>query len=103
MSPRFSNLDGPTIFTQCMSMADVDNDGRVDVFACNDVGPSNIWITECQRRARVQCQRHALEPPLRFGPVPASDDMSGNYGSVLHAISTTMATSTCTSATAARA
>ena len=41
-----TNLNGPTIFTQCMTMADWDNDGKVDVFACNDVGPSNIWITD---------------------------------------------------------
>ena len=74
-----SDLNGPDIFTQAMSMADFDNDGRTDVYACNDVGPNNIWITN-------------------GGGIPVYDadfmdwttqctgtagDMSGNYGSTV--------------------
>ena len=69
-----TNLNGPTIFTQCMSMADMNNDGRVDVYACNDVGPNNIWITDAngvpQYNANV----------MNWTTNPASD-MSGNYSS----------------------
>jgi hypothetical protein len=72
-----TNLDGPTIFTQCMTMADFDNDGRVDVFACNDVGPSNIWITNASGTP-------VYDPnvmPWATTCTGTSGDMSGNYGS----------------------
>ncbi len=72
-----TDLDGPGIFTQAMSMADFDNDGRVDVYACNDVGPNNIWIT------------NGSGVPVYDGNFidwttacsGTSGDMSGNYGS----------------------
>jgi hypothetical protein len=78
-----SNLDGPTIFTQCMSMADVDNDGRVDVYACNDVGPNNIWMTNASGTPVYDANvMDWSQTACASGPVAASDDMSGNYGSV---------------------
>jgi len=77
-----SNLNGPTIFTQCMTMADWNNDGRVDVFACNDVGPSNIWITNGSGTPIYDANfMDWSTPACAAGPVAASDDMSGNYGS----------------------
>ena len=69
-----SNLNGPTIFTQCMSMADMDNDGRVDVYACNDVGPNNIWITDGNGIPQYDANF------MDWTTNPASD-MSGNYSS----------------------
>lgn len=69
-----SNLNGPTIFTQCMSMADMDNDGRVDVYACNDVGPNNIWITDAGGIPQYAANF------MNWTTNPASD-MSGNYSS----------------------
>jgi hypothetical protein len=78
-----SNLDGPTIFTQCMSMADMDNDGRVDVYACNDVGPNNIWMTNTNGTPVYDANfMDWSTPACASGPTGASDDMSGNYGSV---------------------
>jgi hypothetical protein len=29
-----------------MSLGDMDNDGRLDVFACHDDGHPNIWFTD---------------------------------------------------------
>jgi hypothetical protein len=55
-------------------MADMDNDGRVDVYACNDVGPSNIWMTDTNGTPDVRRELHGLEPPplaLPGLPVPA--------------------------------
>ena len=73
-----SDLNGPNIFVQCMTMADFNNDSRVDVFACNDVGPSNIWITNGGGTP-------VYDPNVMPWATPActgvSGDMSGNYGS----------------------
>ncbi len=72
-----SDLPGPDIFTQAMSMADFDNDGRVDLYACNDVGPNNIYMTNTEG-----------VPVFTDGVMDWSTectgtagDMSGNYGS----------------------
>jgi hypothetical protein len=72
-----TDLDGPGIFTQAMSMADFNNDGRVDVFACNDVGPSNIWITNGSGIPEYD----ANVMPWATTCTGTSGDMSGNYGS----------------------
>lgn len=77
-----SNLSGPSIFTQCMTMADWDNNGNVDLFACNDVGPSNIYMTDASGVPSYTANVMPwATPACSSGPEPASDDMSGNYGS----------------------
>lgn len=68
------DLNGPTIYTQAMSMGDVDNDGRVDVFACHDDGAPNLWFTNA---GGVPMINNAY---INWATTPASD-MSGNYGS----------------------
>lgn len=77
-----STLNGGTIFTQCMSVGDVDNNGRVDVFACHDDGPPSLWFTNA---SGVPVNNNAYmdwsQTACASGPAPASDDMSGNYGS----------------------
>lgn len=72
-----SDLPGPGIFTQAMSMADFDNDGRVDVFACNDVGPSNIYMTNSEGVPVYT----ADVMPWATTCTGTAGDMSGNYGS----------------------
>lgn len=69
-----STLNGPNIFMQNMSMADVDNDGRVDVFGCNDTGAPNLWITDANGMPMIN------NSYIDWSTNPASD-MSGNYGS----------------------
>ncbi|MBK7945840.1 MAG: VCBS repeat-containing protein [Flavobacteriales bacterium] len=77
-----SDLNGGDIFTQCMSIGDVDNNGRVDVFACHDDGPPSLWFTNA---SGVPVNNNAYmnwaTPECASGPAAASDDMSGNYGS----------------------
>ncbi|MEO8733342.1 MAG: VCBS repeat-containing protein, partial [Flavobacteriales bacterium] len=72
-----TDLDGPTIFTQNMSMADIDNDGRVDVFACHDNGHPNIWFTNA---SGVPVNNNDYIDWTTVSDMPAGD-MSGNYGS----------------------
>lgn len=69
-----SELNGPNIFQQNMSIGDVDNDGRVDVYACNDVGAPNLWLTDAAGVPQIN------NGYINWATTPASD-MSGNYGS----------------------
>jgi len=69
-----TDLDGPDIFTQAMSIGDMDNNGRLDVFACHDDGSPNIWFTN---PSGVPVNNNAY---INWTTVPAHD-MSGNYGS----------------------
>lgn len=77
-----TDLNGPDIFTQCMSLGDMNTDGRVDVFACHDDGAPSIWFTNA---SGVPINNNSYidwsTPACASGPVAASDDMSGNYGS----------------------
>ena len=66
-----TDLDGPDIFTQAMSMGDVNNDGRVDVFACHDDGPPNLWFTNA---SGVPVNNNGF---INWATNPTSD-MSGN-------------------------
>ena len=69
-----STLGGSTIFTQAMSIGDIDNNGRLDVFACNDVGPNKLWFTDA---SGVPIENSGY---IDWSSNPTSD-MSGNYGS----------------------
>lgn len=69
-----TNLNGPNIFMQNMSIADVNNDGRLDVFGCNDNGPPNLWFTNA---SGVPINNNSY---INWATNPTSD-MSGNYGS----------------------
>ncbi|MBV6403937.1 MAG: VCBS repeat-containing protein [Flavobacteriales bacterium] len=69
------NLNGPTIFHQNVSIADMNGDGWADLYACNDVGPSNIWINDGSGNLLYDGNF------IDWSTNPGSD-MSGNYGSV---------------------
>lgn len=69
-----SALGGPNIFQQNMSIGDIDNNGRLDIFGCNDVGAPNLWFTDA---SGVPQNNNAY---INWSTNPASD-MSGNYGS----------------------
>lgn len=68
------DLNGPDIFTQAMSIGDMDNNGRLDVFACHDDGPPSLWFTNA---SGVPINNNAY---INWATNPTSD-MSGNYGS----------------------
>ncbi len=69
------DLNGPTIFHQNVSIADMNGDGWADLYACNDVGASNIWINDGSGNLLYNANF------IDWSTTPASD-MSGNYGSV---------------------
>ena len=69
------DLNGPDIFTQAMSIGDMDNNGRLDVFACHDVGPTKPLVHQCQRGS------DRATTPTSIGRTNPTSDMSGNYGS----------------------
>lgn len=68
------NLTGPNVYTQAMSIGDIDNDGRLDAFVCNDVGPNNLWF------ANTNGDLESNNSYINWATSPSSD-MSGNYGS----------------------
>lgn len=68
-----ATLPSSNYFLQNMNCMDVDNDGDVDIFGCNDVGESKIWVNN---GAGV----FTVSNIINFN-VSATDD-SGNYGSI---------------------
>ncbi|MVM37014.1 CRTAC1 family protein [Spirosoma sp. HMF3257] len=68
-------LDGPSFLVQAANMADINNDGWVDYFVCNDDGLNQIWGNDKQGNL------HAVSNWIDLATVPVSDN-SGNYGSV---------------------
>lgn len=69
-----TDLNNGSLYMQCMNMADVDNDGHIDVFGCHDDGAPRIWTNNGTGFL-------AFEDLIDFNTSPSSD-MSGNYGSV---------------------
>ncbi|MBS1583536.1 MAG: VCBS repeat-containing protein [Bacteroidetes bacterium] len=69
-----SILDNSGFFVQCVSIGDMDNDGWLDGFACNDNGAPGTWRND-------QSGALTYAALVDFATNPASD-MSGNYGSV---------------------
>lgn len=69
------NMNNNNIFVQGTNMADVNNDGWLDVYACNDVGLSTIWGNNGNGNFSDQTNW------IDMVTTPSSDN-SGNYGSV---------------------
>jgi hypothetical protein len=60
-----------------MSLGDLDNNGRVDVVACHDECPPNIWFTDA---SGLPVNNNAYID-WTTACTGTSGDMSGNYGS----------------------
>ncbi len=74
-SYTIGNLPGTNIFLQGSNFVDINNDGKLDVFACHDDGNNRIW---------ANTGNGTFTPAnnwIDMTTVPASDN-SGNYGSV---------------------
>ena len=69
-----SSLNNGSMFMQAMNMADINNDGHLDVFGCHDDAASRIWLNNGSGAL-------AYNDYIDFSTNPSSD-MSGNYGSV---------------------
>lgn len=68
-------LPGPGIFVQGSNMADINNDGWLDVFACHDDGESAIWANDGAGGFTLANEW------IDMTTTPQSDN-SGNYGSI---------------------
>jgi hypothetical protein len=68
-------LTQPTTFTQCVNLADINNDGDLDAFVCHDDGAARIF-------GNNGAGSLVYQPGwINLATVPPSDN-SGNYGSV---------------------
>lgn len=67
-------LNEGDLFTQCVNIADINNDGNNDYYACHDVGAPKIWLNDGNGNL-------SYNDYIDFATNPSSD-MSGNYGSV---------------------
>lgn len=70
-----ASLNNGSLYTQCVNMADVNNDGHADYFACHDDGAPRIWLNDGSGNLAYDITG------FDFMTNPATD-MSGNYGSV---------------------
>ena len=72
---EMSTLPGPGLFVQGSNLADINNDGWIDYFACHDDGESRIWRNDSTGNFLP------ADEWIDMATVPASDN-SGNYGSI---------------------
>ena len=70
-----SELPTYSLATQCVNLADMDNDGDIDFFSCGDVQPSGIWANDGS--GNFSYSGDAIIPMTPTG----GWDGSGNYGS----------------------
>ncbi len=67
-------LAGSDYFAQGSNFSDINNDGYLDIFVCNDVGTSKIWLNN-------QDGTFSESDIIDLTTTPTSDN-SGNYGSI---------------------
>ncbi len=74
-------LPSSNFFLQNMNFADINNDGWIDLFGCNDVGTSANWRNN---GAGAYPSTSSLISPTNFASAGSSGpyDNSGNYGSI---------------------
>ena len=73
-SSTLSSLNNGSMFMQCNNMADIDNEGSADFFACHDDAAPRIWMND--GLGALSFDGNVMD----FTSDPPSD-MSGNYGS----------------------
>ncbi|MFN3875994.1 MAG: FG-GAP-like repeat-containing protein [Flavobacteriales bacterium] len=69
-----TDLNNGSLFTQCVNVADINNDGANDYWSCHDDGAPRQWLNNGSGDL-------SYASIIDYTTVPASD-MSGNYGSV---------------------
>lgn len=69
-----ANLNNGSMFMQCNNLADIDNDGWADFFACHDDAAPRTWMNDGTGSL-------SFSDVIDFTTTPPSDG-SGNYGSV---------------------
>ncbi|MFN6115781.1 MAG: FG-GAP repeat domain-containing protein, partial [Flavobacteriales bacterium] len=73
-SSSVSNLNNGSLFTQCVNIADINNDGHNDYWACHDDAAPRQWLNNGSGLL-------TYADIITYTTNPTSD-MSGNYGSV---------------------
>ena len=68
------DLNNGSLFTQCVNIADINNDGHNDYWSCHDDGAPKQWLNDGGGNL-------SYADIIDYTTNPASD-MSGNYGSV---------------------
>ena len=68
-------LGSAQAYSQASNLVDINNDGWLDFFLCNDLGENKIWANQGGKLSGNPVSW------INFNTVPASDN-SGNYGSV---------------------
>lgn len=72
---------GGSVASQNCNFADVNNDGWVDIFVCNDVNESKLWINDGAGNFPAESANSVINFNVTPGTT-APNDESGNYGSV---------------------
>ena len=78
-SPGVSNqssLNNGNMFTQCVNIADINNDGHNDYWACHDDAAPRQWLNSGTGNGNLSYA------DIIDYPTDPTSDMSGNYGSV---------------------
>ncbi|MFN9326367.1 MAG: FG-GAP repeat domain-containing protein, partial [Flavobacteriales bacterium] len=73
-SSSVSNLNNGSLFTQCVNIADINNDGHNDYWACHDDAAPRQWLNNGSGLL-------TYADIITYTTNPTSD-LSGNYGSV---------------------
>lgn len=74
-------LPNGAIFCQNGNFMDVNNDGWEDIFMCNDVNESRIWVNDGTGNFPSEAGNGVIDFNIHPG-TSAPNDESGNYGSV---------------------
>lgn len=73
-SSNLTDLNNGSLFTQCVNMVDMNNDGATDYWSCHDDGAPRQWLNNGSGTL-------TYADIIDYTSDPVSD-MSGNYGSV---------------------
>jgi hypothetical protein len=80
MSATMVSLPNSGFFLQNASFGDFNNDGWEDLFACDDNGPSNIYLND---GAGNLLESNIINFTIHPGSIGSDPNDSGNYGSVV--------------------
>jgi hypothetical protein len=82
-SMSVTTLPNSSFFAQNMNFMDVNNDGWIDIFACDDNSYSKLWVNNGSGSFPAEAGNTVINFDITPGQsTGSSNDDSGNYGSV---------------------